>query len=88
LVGLLVGMDLKTARRRQAAALQGASRIFMHGGEPKDREFLFHQREETVPACKEMAEINFIERRRQRASPFISCTTFGRVLSGRPAENP
>jgi hypothetical protein len=29
-------MNLETARRRQAAALQGASRISMHGGEPKD----------------------------------------------------
>jgi hypothetical protein len=28
-----------TLRRRQAAALQGASRIFMHGGEPKDHGF-------------------------------------------------
>jgi hypothetical protein len=37
-LGSLVGMNLGTARRRQAAALQGASRIFMHCGEPKDHE--------------------------------------------------
>jgi hypothetical protein len=31
-------MKAKGERRRQAAALQGASRIFMHSGEPKDHE--------------------------------------------------
>ena len=29
---------LGTPRRRQAAALQGASRVFMHGSEPQDHE--------------------------------------------------
>ena len=31
-------MKAKGGRRRQAAALQGASRIFMHGGELEDHE--------------------------------------------------
>ena len=31
---------LATLRRRRAAALQGASRIFMHGGESKDHDVL------------------------------------------------
>jgi len=35
---------LGTLRRRQAVALQGASRIFMRGGEPQDHEVFAHGR--------------------------------------------